>query len=197
MWSYFTAKKSRDVFVVQAHVSKAVIGTFASSEDAIVFASRTEILEGSKTLISRHTMLGARRVEIKSVDLGRRIPLESLTNDLQAAVLQVKNAQLLAMTAVAKTIESQWTSLLFDYRQKETRCNAAKKAIQESYVRDRSTTNAKVREVYDANDSIMKIAYKAICERGEQLVSASKEKDGISLKDLLEAKLLLDPMNPE
>ena len=205
MWVFGYGKSSKRKKFAYAVEDKtrSIVSLHADAPGAIVEASKLELVDrGSSYTIRAIELRQSFNIDASHNDLTVRLALEDLPSSVRKDVeaLRAGEAARFAERAervrkIAETIREPWKTLNDEFKAKEARCIAAKQAAASSYIKDRSMSSARVREICDANDMALQASRDALKDHGEKLVRSAiggdveqaRQDSSIDLEDVIRA----------
>lgn len=181
MWvfGYKASKKKKATFAYAVEdEARSIVSLHADAEGAVVEASKLELVQSGRSY-------SIRAIELKPsvggssavTPLTTRFSLEELPSKarkeveaLHAAEAALREEREERVRRIVEAIREPWKALKDELRSKEARCGAAKEAAASSYIKDRSMSAARVREICDANNMALQASREIIKDKIDKLV---------------------------
>ena len=168
---------------------------YASKYDAIVEATRRELLGSSSQIVDVVIIRGPSRAsrDGSCVDGCSRMELDALPADVKLEVIselskrsQKYDAEL---ARIADGVRARWTAMLCEHGAKKARCAAANAECRRASAG--TLTLEKTRDMCDANDLEMQVYSEGVLSRADRELLGEASTMGVTMLDLFDRKLLL------
>lgn len=181
------------------------IKVFETKYDAQVECKRLELVHDVATDIKEVTLYGPSKESFVYSPSRTTLSFEDLPEDVRREIDERERGikknlddEHRSMSVLAKNIEEKWKIIVEDCMKKIEKANNAKDVAIKAYIKDRSMTSARVREICDARSHDISSFKKIALEQGNKLVECEKMKAGneyvceVDIDDLVVRGLLLD-----